>query len=49
MRWTRSTSTINPYAVMDITDDGNLALDVQVSEVVDGEVIPRKVSEIGAE
>jgi branched-chain amino acid transport system substrate-binding protein len=39
----------NPYGVKDITENGNLALDVQVSEVVDGKIQPKKVSEIGVE
>lgn len=39
----------NPYGVTDITAGGDLAVDVQVSEVVDGKIKPRKVSEILAE
>lgn len=39
----------NPYEVKNITDSGNLAVDVEIAEVVDGKVELRKVSEIGAE
>ncbi|MES1941238.1 branched-chain amino acid ABC transporter substrate-binding protein LivK [Salinisphaera sp. T5B8] len=39
----------NPYEVKDITDSGNLAVDVEIAEVVDGKVELRKISEIGAE
>lgn len=39
----------NPYGVTAITEGGDLAVDVQVSEVVDGQIKPIKVSEIGVE
>ena len=39
----------NPYEVKDISDSGNLAVDVEIAEVVDGKVELRKISEIGAE
>ena len=36
----------NPYAVDGIDDNGNLGADPQIAEVVDGEVVLRKLSEI---
>lgn len=39
----------NPYEVKNISDSGNLAVDVEIAEVVDGKVELRKISEIGAE
>ncbi|MES1929942.1 branched-chain amino acid ABC transporter substrate-binding protein LivK [Salinisphaera dokdonensis CL-ES53] len=39
----------NPYEVKDISDSGNLAVDVEIAEVMDGKVELRKISEIDAE
>ena len=39
----------NPYEVQSITDSGNLAVDVEIAEVVDGKVELRRVSDIETE
>ncbi len=39
----------NPYEVQSITDSGNLAVDVEIAEVVDGKVELRRVSDIDTE